>query len=850
MRVARYTRWLENRQENLLNVFPQALIEANSEENNDVHVDKAMAFLHEYASDGRRHFVQKLFRWIVIKEETPEKLATYSPIIFSRLVHEEDFDDVIKEMFIADGPSDGNWVKALEIYDEILQTSDIVKSNTEDMEHPILHRLAVAIALVHASPVTQVNVIEQQTDEPEPDVVDPIKRYLNYELAYLEGELDPSFPLLTTWDLTHVVNGDEPDEIAAWGRHTLKNFYPQHALRNNPDWSYAAIVKSDIPYGSSRVANDDPKLHKYQNILRNGGICGRRAFFGRFILRAFGIPTTARPSKGHAALCHWTGPDRDWSVNLGGNWGKGWTNTPYVKDLDFLATTQARRNNPEEFLKVKLAQCFGDLCGETKKVYGIHDTQDKHRKGVLLNLENKAVVGVWYYLSLKVQESIINGQPTIMKAAPFEQILTDIDAASEEPAKTGSDHQGRDLEGRATISIPAASYADPKKTKAVTIMKGFRDSDGDGNQQIYLPPFSPTGITILRGGTFKEVPTGRCNSGARLPSAGMGRYSDWGFRAAVTLDETQDANNPEPTLTLSLDEDSTVSIEFVYIPPGEFVMGGQSTTHNQWTCLEVPHFRVKITKGFYMGKYPVTQNQFEAVLHKNTSKNNREPECPVENVDLENATNFCNTAGQKTGTDIRLPTEAEWEYAARGKTNGDSADPLWFFGDDESKMDDYAWYKSNSGGKTHPVGLKLPNPFGLYDIYGNVCERVADTYMKDYYAENEKKGVVVNPIGPLQGINSEFRYKVENIPADGNYILTAKVCTINVDQSLNVSLEGWDEDVASNFAMKLPFTMGEWVESKPVVLSLKEGDNSLYFWRNSPPQYGVSIKEFTLTQIE
>mmetsp|Transcript_23829 Transcript_23829/g.52118 ORF Transcript_23829/g.52118 Transcript_23829/m.52118 type:complete len:804 (-) Transcript_23829:107-2518(-) len=788
VRVARYTRWMQNRQNNLLSRVPEAL-KANSEGNNKEDVDKAMAFLEEYSSQARHQpWIKRLIRWVVMKQQTPETLATLSPMIFARFARDEDHCGLLDQMLLADGASGGHWVKALEIYEEIIQTSDNVDYNAEELEHPILQRLAVAIALVHATPVTQVNAIEQQTDQPMPDVVDPIKRYLNYERAYLEGELDPSFPLLTTWDLKHVVDGDEPDEIAAWGRRTLKNFYPQHALQNNPNWSYAAIVKSDIPYGSSRVVNDDPKLQKYQNILHNGGICGRRAFFGRFILRAFGIPTTARPSKGHAALCHWTGPDRDWSVNLGGNWGKGWTNTIYVKDMDFLASAQARRYNPEEYFKVKVAQWIGELCGETKRVYGIHDPHAKHRKGVLLNLESRAVVGRWYYLSLKVQERIINGGPSTphMKADSSGHLITDIDAASEEPAKTGSYHHGRDLEGRATISIPADSYEDPTKTKEVTIMKGFRDSDNGGNQQIYLPPFSPTGITVLRGGTFKEVPTGRCSSGARLPSAGQGKYSDWGFRAAMTLDEDHDANNPEPTMKLSLDEDNTVFIEFVYIPPGEFVMGGQSTTDNQWSCVEVPHHRVKITDGFYMGKYPVTQKQFETVLRKNTSRSTKQPECPIEAVDLENATNFCSRAAQETGTDIRLPTEAEWEYAARGKTNGDSADPLWFFGDDESKMDDYAWYKSNSGGKTHPVGLKLPNPFGLYDIYGNVCERVADTYKKEYYAESEKKGVVVNPIGPLQGINSKFRYQVENIPAAGNYTLTAKVCTINVDQSLNV----------------------------------------------------------------
>ena len=134
-----------------------------------------------------------------------------------------------------------------------------------------------------------------------------------------------------------VVNGDEPDETLAWGREMLRNYRPDHIYNSNFGWRYVSIVGSDVKYGSENVKHDRPELQKYQNILMNGGVCGRRAFFGRFILRAFGVPTIARPSRGHGALAHWT--PEGWVVNLGGGWGCGWTKTRYNKDVDFLATT-------------------------------------------------------------------------------------------------------------------------------------------------------------------------------------------------------------------------------------------------------------------------------------------------------------------------------------------------------------------------------------------------------------------------------------------------------------------------------------------------------------------------------
>ena len=106
---------------------------------------------------------------------------------------------------------------------------------------------------------------------------------------------------------------------------------------------------------------------------------------------------------------------------------------------------------------------------------------------------------------------------------------------------------------------------------------------------------------------------------------------------------------------------------------------------------------------------------------------------------------FASRVSEIAEVEARLPTEAEWEYASRAgrKTK-------WFFGEDPSLIGEYAWFKGNAGGKSHPVGQKKPNPWGFYDIYGNVCERISDKYHKDYYANSPK----TDPTGPKQAIKS------------------------------------------------------------------------------------------------
>ncbi len=180
-------------------------------------------------------------------------------------------------------------------------------------------------------------------------------------------------------------------------------------------------------------------------------------------------------------------------------------------------------------------------------------------------------------------------------------------------------------------------------------------------------------------------------------------------------------------------------MNFIYIKGGTFLMGSPK----DWDLgTERPQHQVTLS-GFWMGKYEVTQKQYEDIMEKNPSffnvllKGNH----PVETVSWDDATTFCEKFSAKHGIKSRLPYEAEWEYACRA---GSTTEYYW----GSNIKDDYLWHGFNSKGKTHSVGGKLPNSWGLYDMNGNVAEWCMDWYDQDYY----KVSPTINPKGPSSGV--------------------------------------------------------------------------------------------------
>jgi formylglycine-generating enzyme required for sulfatase activity len=208
--------------------------------------------------------------------------------------------------------------------------------------------------------------------------------------------------------------------------------------------------------------------------------------------------------------------------------------------------------------------------------------------------------------------------------------------------------------------------------------------------------------------------------------------------------------------SLTLDLGKGVLMKLVLIRPGKFMMGSPDSEEGH-KADEGPQHQVTISKPFYMGVTEVTQAQFEAVMGTNPSKF-KGPTNPVESVTWDEAVEFCRRLSEKTGKTFRLPTEAEWEYACRAGTK-----TRFSFGDSESVLGDYAWCTSNSGGKTHPVGQKKPNAWGLYDMHGNVWEWCAD-WFGDY-----SSGSSTDPQGPGSGGSRVLRGGSWRIGGSGGF---------------------------------------------------------------------------------
>lgn len=296
----------------------------------------------------------KLMRIAILTHATPRGLAEYSQqgADKEKLIGQLFADEALmRQILEAGGANGGAYGNMMEIYNAILAKSELARERGT-----ILQRLALGTA-IHMpwkeKPESGVYGIVHRTQYD----IDQVDRYMYYEKAYLDGELDPAFKDFNTWECRFITDSEYSNDDLTWARQMMRTYRPDHITTTDYKWRYTRFIKSDVPYCST---THDPTIgSQAQEQVALGGICGRRAFLGRLTTRAFGIPTRASTQTGHAAMSRWT-PD-GWAICLGAWWSMAW-NGPQG-GLDFLLDSQSREFADDYHLVLR-AQWLGDNFNE------------------------------------------------------------------------------------------------------------------------------------------------------------------------------------------------------------------------------------------------------------------------------------------------------------------------------------------------------------------------------------------------------------------------------------------------------------------------------------------------------
>ena len=437
----------------------------------------------------------KLAKFMVINDATPRGLAEFaqkSPEYEKLVQLLLDNKELMIQMLVADGPESGKYGEAMKIYTDIQKASPKAKGG-------LFQRLALAVSLAHAVPIVKrnqptsdvVKMSEEMTKDPSL-FIDPLQRYLSYEKWYEAGELHQSFKDLSVWNMRRVVDTTDPDEILAWGRQMLRTLRPDCIPDDDNTLVFVDVVDKEIRYSSENVKDDRPELQCMQNILANGGICGRRGFFGRFILQAFGVPSTERVEPGHSTITLWH-PD-GWQTRLGGNFGRssfgyyskmGQGGGGYGADVNFVTSSQARED-ATAFMKVRRAQWIGALVGEGRKPGLI--TYSGKTRGPTPPQKGEIVKPIfWNDLALQEQRRIIAGLEAM--TAPSKSTAS---VAAKAPAATGK----VTVDDKGVITIPSAACSSPTESTKSLYRGGFTDlvvfvkDNTSGETRLHLSRYS------------------------------------------------------------------------------------------------------------------------------------------------------------------------------------------------------------------------------------------------------------------------------------------------------------------------------------------------------------------------
>jgi formylglycine-generating enzyme required for sulfatase activity len=299
-----------------------------------------------------------------------------------------------------------------------------------------------------------------------------------------------------------------------------------------------------------------------------------------------------------------------------------------------------------------------------------------------------------------------------------------------------SDSGGGNHSVFAAAFIKALSEADKLKFTAEELFQGWVKGSVAGKSD-QVPGYGSIRNSGDEGGdfVFQLVSAHIVSPEVKVPDVPLKEAPKSDF----SLEDSGGKGIKVPPRTSSTITDLTAGMEFVYVKGGCYQMGD---TFGDGGSFEKPVHEVCVD-AFYIGKYVVTQGEWKAIMRSNPSYfSNCGDNCPVEQVSWNDAQDFISTLNSRIGTNkYRLPTEAEWEYAARSGGKKEK----WAGTSSESELVNYAWYYKNSGSKTHPVGQKKPNGLGLCDMTGNVWQWVQDWY-NDYNGKSER-----NPAGASTG---------------------------------------------------------------------------------------------------
>ena len=421
----------------------------------------------------------KLMRLAILNHGTPRGLAEFAQQgqdqekLLEALFADE---PLMRQILEAGGANGGEYGEMMEVYTAILAQSERARERGT-----IFHRLALGTAIHMPWLQTETKTLERDAaveagaeapvlppqDKRKGGVygivfatqthIDQVKRYLHYEKAYLDGELDPAFKDMNTWECRFITDSEYSDENLAWFRKMLRVYRPDIITMDDYKWRYVRFIKSDVPYCSTR---HDPSIGiRAQEEVALGGICGRRAFLGRLSTRAFGIPSRASTQTAHGAMCHWT-PD-GWVICLGAWWSVAYCGPQ--DGLDFLLDSQAREFE-DQYQMVRRAQWLGDAFGEDD----VKMARGQFSKGG----------GFWDSLAFLKKQFIVKEAEVKelelvggMKLGESDELLGDeVGAEIEIP----DEFQAVSTAADGTITLPAVSCYSPRKSSdRILFLKSF-----------------------------------------------------------------------------------------------------------------------------------------------------------------------------------------------------------------------------------------------------------------------------------------------------------------------------------------------------------------------------------------